>query len=181
MDGINISANEAALIKKAQGNPEEFAPLYETYHKPVLMFVFKRVEDFETASDLTSQIFIKAIQNINKYENRGFAFSSWLFRIAINEMNMHFRSSKSARVVSIDSLKAAELVSEINNTKEDLKILEKLLVNLKENELQIIEMRFFEERSFKEIGEILAITENNAKVKTYRIIDKLKTIYKSFL
>ena len=49
---------------------------------------------------------------------------------------------------------------------------------LPEDELQLIEMRFFEKRSFKEIGEILEITENNAKVKTYRILEKLKKIIK---
>jgi RNA polymerase sigma-70 factor (ECF subfamily) len=45
---------------------------------------------------------------------------------------------------------------------------------LKENELQLIEMRFFEKRSFREIGEILDLTENNAKVKTFRALAKLK-------
>jgi RNA polymerase sigma-70 factor (ECF subfamily) len=45
---------------------------------------------------------------------------------------------------------------------------------LKEDALQLIEMRFFERRSFKEIGDILELTENNAKVKTFRALEKLK-------
>ncbi len=45
---------------------------------------------------------------------------------------------------------------------------------LKENELKLIEMRFFEKRSFREMGEILDLTENNAKVKTFRALIKLK-------
>ncbi|MBL7885021.1 MAG: sigma-70 family RNA polymerase sigma factor, partial [Bacteroidia bacterium] len=53
-----------------------------------------------------------------------------------------------------------------------------IISELPEDELQLIEMRFFEKRAFKEIGEILNITENNAKVKTYRIIEKLKKIVK---
>ena len=48
---------------------------------------------------------------------------------------------------------------------------------LKENQLQLIEMRFFEKRSFKEIGEIIGLTENNAKVKTFRAIVKLKECF----
>jgi RNA polymerase sigma-70 factor (ECF subfamily) len=48
--------------------------------------------------------------------------------------------------------------------------------SLNQDELQFIEMRFFEDRSFKEIGMILNITENNAKVKTYRILDKIRKI-----
>jgi RNA polymerase sigma-70 factor (ECF subfamily) len=48
---------------------------------------------------------------------------------------------------------------------------------LKEKDLQLIELRFFEKRSFKEIGEILDITENNAKVKSFRALEKLKQLY----
>jgi RNA polymerase sigma-70 factor (ECF subfamily) len=48
---------------------------------------------------------------------------------------------------------------------------------LKEGQLQLIEMRFFEKRSFREMGEILDLTENNAKVKTFRALVKLKELY----
>jgi RNA polymerase sigma-70 factor (ECF subfamily) len=53
----------------------------------------------------------------------------------------------------------------------------KCLPLLKENQLQLIEMRFFEKRSFKEIGEIIGLTENNAKVKTFRALLKLKELF----
>jgi len=52
------------------------------------------------------------------------------------------------------------------------------LSSLKKHELNLIELRFFEKRSFKEIGEIQSITENNAKVKTFRSLEKLKIIFK---
>ena len=52
----------------------------------------------------------------------------------------------------------------------------KLLSQLNENELQCIELRFFEKKSFKEIGFMLGLTEVNAKVRTYRILKKLKNI-----
>jgi len=48
---------------------------------------------------------------------------------------------------------------------------------LKDHQLQLIEMRFFEKRSFKEIGEIVGLTENNTKVKTFRALVKLKEIF----
>jgi RNA polymerase sigma-70 factor (ECF subfamily) len=48
------------------------------------------------------------------------------------------------------------------------------LDNLKDADLQLIELRFFEHRPFKEIAEILDMTESNAKVKTYRILERLK-------
>ena len=53
------------------------------------------------------------------------------------------------------------------------------LQKLKPNEVELIEMRFFEERAFKEIGEILEITTENARVKTHRALKKLQKIFKS--
>jgi RNA polymerase sigma-70 factor (ECF subfamily) len=61
-----------------------------------------------------------------------------------------------------------------DHTEENRQKLMKSLTLLKDNELQLIEMRFFEKRSFREIGEILDLTENNAKVKTFRALVKLK-------
>ena len=51
------------------------------------------------------------------------------------------------------------------------------LSQLKENDMQLIELRFFEKRSFREMGEILDLTENNAKVKTFRALEKLKQLF----
>ncbi|MBA3900717.1 MAG: sigma-70 family RNA polymerase sigma factor [Bacteroidetes bacterium] len=170
--------NDEELIIQAKADSQKFAPLYNRYHNTVFRFIFRRVEDFETASDLTSQVFIKAIQNIHQYQFKGFAFSSWLIRIGLNEISMYFRKNKGNRVISIETINAGEIMEALLRDKEDFKILENALAKLKEVELQLIEMRFFEEMSFKSIGEILEITENNAKVKTYRIIDKLKVLFK---
>ena len=49
---------------------------------------------------------------------------------------------------------------------------------LPDAEMQMLELRFFEKKSFAEVGEIIGITENNAKVRTYRILDKLKINFK---
>ena len=65
--------------------------------------VFKRLGgDEEVAGDLTQQTFIKAMAHLGKYEDRGFPFSSWLYRIAQNEVSMFFRQQKKNYSVSID-------------------------------------------------------------------------------
>ncbi|MFM7852385.1 MAG: RNA polymerase sigma factor, partial [Flammeovirgaceae bacterium] len=106
---------------------------------------------------------------------------AWLFRIAINEANEFFRKTNRTRWVSMDDRIVQRLHDELtyDTTTHDLSAqLPSLLLTLKEDELQLIQLRFFEGLSFKEIGEILELTENNAKVKTYRTLEKLK---KSFI
>jgi RNA polymerase sigma-70 factor (ECF subfamily) len=124
-------------------------------------------------------VFIKALTNLPKYEYRGIPFSSWLFRIAKSELYQSFRDKKARRTVSIDSMQIGKVMEEfqIDESEHKREVLLKVLPLLKESQLQLIEMRFFEKRSFREMGEILDLTENNAKVKTFRALIKLKELY----
>ncbi len=173
-------AKERAVIELAKNNPEKFAALYDNYYEQIFRFVYQRVNEKEQAYDTTQQIFLKALNNLYKYEFRGVPFSAWLYRIASSEVNDLFRKEKAQRTVNIESVAIYSMVEEMEETKIDFyhdKIVE-IISALPEDELQLLEMRFFEKRAFKEIAEILDITENNAKVKTYRVIDKLKKIIK---
>ena len=109
----------------------------------------------------------------------GIPFSSWLFRIAKSELYQSFRDKKARRTVSIDSMQIGKVMEEfqIDESEHKREVLLKVLPLLKESQLQLIEMRFFEKRSFREMGEILDLTENNAKVKTFRALIKLKELY----
>jgi len=166
-------------IEIAKKDPRQFAPLYKKYHEAIFRYVYKRVDDEETAYDITSCVFVKALASLPKYEYRGVPFSSWLFRIAKSELYQSFRDKKAQRTVSIDSVTIVQFIDEINEevSEEQRTILLHSLKQLKDSQLQLIEMRFFEKRSFKEIGEIIGLTENNAKVKTFRALLKLKEIF----
>ncbi len=169
--------SEQRTIEEAKANPARFEVLYNRYYEPILQFVYKRVEGKEAAFDITSQVFLNAMTNIQGYKFMGMPFSSWLYRIAVNEINQMFRSDKVKRAVNIDEDELRYVADELktgDETEERYQMLAEALGELDEDELQLVELRFFEKRPFKEIGEILNITENNSKVKLYRIIDKMK-------
>ncbi len=139
-----------------------------------------RVGDKLLAADITSQVFLKALTNIKKFEFRGLPFSAWLFRIALNECNDYFRKSSRYRIVTIEDENVALLYEDLTfeSRQEDLRqqlpvILQKLSVE----ELQLIELRFFEQRPFKEVADIIGVTETYAKVKVYRILQKMKKLF----
>lgn len=174
-------ADEQVLVEAAKKNPANFAVLYDKYYEQIFRFIYQRIDDKEQAFDTCQQVFVKALENLHKYEFRGVPFASWLYRIASSEVNNLFRSQKVQRTVNIDSVSIYGIIEEIQESKIEEyhdKIVTIIAEKLEDDELQLIEMRFFEKRSFKEMGEILEITENNAKVKTYRILDKLKKIIK---
>jgi RNA polymerase sigma-70 factor (ECF subfamily) len=171
---------ELQIIEKAKKNPKHFAPLYEEYHESIFRYVIKRVNDSDLACDITSNVFVKAISNLSKYEFRGLPFSSWLFRIAKSEVYQSFRDQKAKRTVSIDKVTIVQVFEEleVDGREEDKIKLKQVLRKINEKDLALIEMRYFEKRSYREIGEIISVTENNAKVKTFRALQKLKVLFK---
>jgi RNA polymerase sigma-70 factor (ECF subfamily) len=171
--------DERQLIALAKQDPRHFAPLYAQYHAAIFRYIFRRVEEEELAYDLTSSVFVKALSNLDRYEYRGLPFAAWLFRIAKSELYQSFRDKKSRRTVRIDTIVLKQVMEEFieDHTESDRQKLVKALQQLKEAQLQLIELRFFEKRSFREIGELLDLSENNAKVKTFRALLKLKTVF----
>ena len=170
---------ELDWIKSAKKDPERFGPLYRKYHEQIFRYIYQRMDDQEMAFDVTSQVFVKAMSNLHKYEYRGVPFSSWLYRIAKSELYQAFRDRKARRTVSVESMHLFEMIEEM--VEEDSTLDKQRLINclplLAETDLQLIEMRYFEKRSYKEIGEILDITENNAKVRAFRALERLKRLF----
>lgn len=172
--------DEEQILRQSQADPEAFKPVYGKYFKKIFQFVWHRVGERELAADITQQVFLKALTRLGKFQFRGLPFSAWLFRIAVNECNDLFRKTRKVRHVVLDDGAADLLYEELtaDNSLEDLKTrLPSVLQRLDEKELQFIELRFFEGRPFKEIAEIMNITETYAKVKTYRTLDKMKRLF----
>jgi RNA polymerase sigma-70 factor (ECF subfamily) len=173
-------AEEWQLIQKAQTNKQRFGLLYSKYYDSVFGFIFNRIADVETTADICSVTFFKAFEKLEGYRFQGRPFGGWLFRIAYNEVNQHFRKNKKNRIVLLEDSYAETIKDEIGNAEEleiNLTKLEKAISMLSPEDMEMVRMRFFEKMSFRDIGDILEIEENNAKVKNHRIIDKLRKIF----
>lgn len=174
--------DELVIIEAAKKNPAHFAPLYNKYYKQIFNYLYQRMDCKETAFDVTSQVFLKALSNLQNYQFKGVPFASWLYRIAYNEMMLVYRNLKDKRAVNADIGDLKFICDETNEPffEEYIPIIKKLITELDEEDLMLVEMRFFEKRPFKEIAEILNTTEGNAKVKMFRVIEKLKVKIKKY-
>ena len=169
---------EEEQIKRAKKDPQEFGVLYEKYYVQIFRYLFKRIANEDDAAELTSQVFVKAMQSLSKYQFKGVPFGAWLYQIARNELNLAFRSKKYNRSVDVKTEQVHEVIEEFEGepNEEKTKFLLESLRKLEVDELELLEMRYFEKRPFQEVSEILNITVSNAKVKMHRIIKKLKVI-----
>jgi RNA polymerase sigma-70 factor (ECF subfamily) len=116
--------------------------------------------------------------NMQKYEDRGNPFSSWLYKIANNQVYEYFRKKKRLHEVPVDEQRIQDLGKEANinsymSIEEQEKLIE-MINELEQVQQDLIELRFFEKMSFKEIAAIYNITEANAKMRTYRILERIR-------
>lgn len=181
---------EQLLVEKAKTDKVAFVRLYDQYYPQIFGYVFRRTLDLDLAKDITSETFLKAYSKIGRFQWKGIPFSSWLFRIAANEMNMADRKRK-YRPLSLDLLreKAAfepedpqsldreksEVERQLGQSKDFLLIHQKLIL-LSVKYREVISLRFFEEKSIKQIAEILNKKEGTVKSLLSRGLDQLKLL-----
>ena len=174
-------AAEEKEIEAAKQNPRAFGPLYNRYYARILQFVYGRTTSKDDARDITQQVFMSALENIGKYKSTGVPYSAFLFRVALNELNRFYRRSKVRQAVNIDDEQVTDVMTEIgaeNTAETDAKLM-KALQQLNEEEMSLMQMRFFDRIPFKDLCEILEISETAAKARVYRLLERLKTIYTS--
>ncbi len=174
---------EKELIKEAKKNPEIFGKLYDQYYSQIFGYVLKRVADLEIAQDITSETFFKALKKLWQFRWRNIPFSSWLYRIANNEIANYFRKNK-YKPVSLEKIPEPITVTnpstEILEAEQELKkhqdflILQEKITQLPVKYQEVITLRFFEKKKIKEIAEILGKKQGTIKSLLHRSLEKLK-------
>ncbi|MEL6558562.1 MAG: sigma-70 family RNA polymerase sigma factor [Bacteroidota bacterium] len=165
-------------IRAAKKDPKAYEVLYKKYYHQLFRFIHKRIQNLDDSADIASTVFVKSFKTISEFEYKGIPYSSWLYRVAVNECNQYFNKRKTRYLVIDDKLEnSISQEIEVDLFKEKVKSrLPEILNLLKPIELELIELRFYEGMSFKEIGDVLNMSENHSKVKTFRIVKKLKTL-----
>lgn len=166
---------EQALVRAAQADPARFAPLYEAYFADIFRFLHRRAGHNDLTADLTQQTFLKAMLALPRYEPRGLPFRAWLYRIALNEMRMYWRKKKEV-LLELGALEVRSLVQEIgmDDGDEDRRRLTVALGRLNEEQARLIELRYFDGMSFAELGQVLGIGEDAAKMRTHRVLSGMR-------
>jgi RNA polymerase sigma-70 factor, ECF subfamily len=157
-----------SLVKKAKGrDPEAFGMLYDEYVDQIFRYVYYKVGNLAESQDLTGQTFLKAFENIDSYEMRDVAFSSWLYRIAHNLVVDFFRRESRRENVPIDDQPPS--VSPRGNPVEtvlaDLESerLYKAMHKLTHNQREVLVLKFIDNLSNAQVAEIMGISVGAVK------------------
>ena len=143
--------------RSSKNKEAELAALYESYYDRIARYAFVRLGNQADAEDLASEVFLRALESLDSYRERGVPMQAWLFRIAHNLIVDHFRKSAKQKTISIDTV----IVKAETDTEEqamaglEVARIIKALGRLTESQRKVIELRFFGELTSEEAGHVL--------------------------
>lgn len=143
--------------RSSKNKEAELAALYESYYDRIARYAFVRLGNQADAEDLASEVFLRALESLDSYRERGVPMQAWLFRIAHNLIVDHFRKSAKQKTISIDtvSVKAETDTEEQAMAGLEVARIIKALGRLTESQRKVIELRFFGELTSGEAGHVL--------------------------
>ena len=172
-----------AIQNAKKGEEAAYTLLLNTYWKDVYRFQFSKTNDEDEAEDITIKTFAKAFDRIDTFDEN-YKFKTWLISISKNIYIDHLRKQKT-ETVSLSKENDAYKVKDDEPTPADQLIIEQNLAQLlayikqlKPHYQEIINLRFFQEMSYKEIAAHLGEPMNNVKVKLLRAKKLLAEIIK---
>ncbi len=173
---INKNILFQQISKAKEGNQSAFNFLLDTFWKEVYGFQLKRTQNEIDAEDITIQCFSKAFQKIHLY-NFDYKFSTWLITISKNIHHDILRKKKvsiSLNNINKDNYFIPDIIDETPSAEDkiiieqNLENLLKLIKKLKPHYQEVIQLRYFQEMSYKEISEEINEPMTNVKVKLLR-------------
>lgn len=154
--------SDELLVREIRShNQELFSEIVKRYQNKIMNYIFRLVGSREEAEDLSQDVFIKAYQNLQGFDIKR-RFSPWIYRIAHNEAVNFLKKKTRFKILSLDqnqflenSMVQAENLIEKIIKKENAQNIKKLLDKIPFSYREVLVLRFFEEKSYEEISEIL--------------------------
>ncbi|MBT3349283.1 sigma-70 family RNA polymerase sigma factor [bacterium] len=180
-----IETEVLKLVRRAQtGDESSFAKIFDLFFDKIFRYVRFRV-DPEDAEDLTSEVFLKVVENIEKYKpQHKIAFSAWIFRIAHNTVVDFYRKKRELLGLvdadgnlKFDVVDDAPLPPEIAQKCWEHAQIHEMLAKLPAGHREILELKFLEDFSNAEIAKITGKSEGNIRVIQLRALREMRKFF----
>ena len=173
-------SDNALMLKVKDGDLDRLGLLFERYKKPLFGFFYGMNKDAELSEDLVQNVFFRILKYRYLFRGEG-DFKTWMFHIARNVNHDHYRKNKLGKRESVEDWNEKLGHSDIYTTHvqqdEELKMLSLAMDRLPEDKREILMLSKFQDKKYKEIGEIIGCSEGAVKVKVFRALQDLKAVY----
>lgn len=166
---------DAARVRQClAGDPQAFAALVEQYEKPVYNVALRMLRNVEDARDVAQSVFMKAFQNLSTYDPQ-YKFYSWIYRMAINEsLNILRVRGRNAGPVDDRVPEDDDGPPELLDGELRRDVVLEAVERLKPEHRAVIVLKYFVDRNYDDMGEILGIDAKTVKSRLYTARQLLK-------
>jgi len=177
---LNALDDNMLMLKVKEGDLDKLGLLFERYKKPLFGFFYGMTRDSELSEDLIQNVFFRILKYRYLFRGEG-DFKTWMFHIARNVSHDHFKKNRAQHKEALENWenKLATEENRVTQFKQDdeLHLLSMAMDRLPEEKREILLLSKFQDKKYKEIGEILGCSEGAVKVKVFRALQELKEVY----
>ncbi len=171
---------EQLLVERAKTDPEAFGALYDRYFGQIYRFVFSRLRDQTAAEDVTSEVFMKALRSIPRYQDTGRPFTAWLYQISVNTINDRYRATRPT--VDLDEMydlaAAGPGLEDTAVQRAELQEIWRSVESLPAQQRTALVLKFQEDLKISDIAAVMGKSDGAVKLLIHRGVTKLRSVLK---
>ena len=157
---------------------QRVAELYTAHASAIQRYIYRRVNDHALAEDLTSEVFVRVLESMHSYHDRGLPIEAWLYRIAHDRVIDSYRAQNRRPLCSLDESQLDVQIISAADLEHDASFAD-MLLHLTDEQRKVLVLRYRDELTFAQIATHLERSEGSVKQLSKRGIRQLKTIYQA--
>ena len=163
-------------IDDRRDKEDKLASLYEEYYDKIAHYIYVRIGDKTEAEDLAGDVFIKALDSLRSYSERGIPMQAWLFRIAHNLVVDRLRKKGKIKVVPLDTVVIEGGTDPVTEAERKIEVerVSEAMQKLTPEQREVVRLRFFSGLSSREVGDILKKREGAVREMQRAAVEKLR-------
>jgi len=167
---------ERQLVERAKRDPREFGALYDRHFQQIYRFVYSRVREQTAAEDVTSEVFIKALKAMPRYQDTGRPFAAWLYQIAVNAIADRYRSLRPSQPLEDfhDLSVSGPAIEEQAAQRDEIRRIWAIVEELPVQQRMALVLKFQEDMKIEDIAVAMGKTAGAVKLLIHRGVTRLR-------
>ena len=178
MSSLPARGDEKALVERAKRDPAAFGELYDRHFLQIYRFVYSRVREQTAAEDVTSEVFVKALRGIGRYQDTGRPFSAWLYQIAVNAVADRYRAARAHEDIEEqrDLTAGGPGLEELAAQRDELRRIWSAVEALPKQQRTAMVLKFQEDMKIEDIATVMGKTPGAVKLLIHRGVTKVREV-----
>lgn len=170
-------SEEQDLVERAKADPMAFGELYDRHFQKIYRFAYSRVGEQTAAEDVTSEVFMKALKGIGRYQHTGRPFAAWLYQIANNAIADRYRSAKPT--VDIEDvagvMSSGPALEDVAAQRDELRQIWAVVETLPGPQRTAMVLKFQEDMRIEDIAGVMGKSSGAVKLLIHRGVTRCRS------